>query len=89
MTIILTFILGFIAFLVNGFISNVFSPNIILLPIFVGIVANTIEIPLTLFTTFYFFRKGHDPNNIMGPFITSIGDLTTVVSLLIGFVILI
>ncbi len=89
LTVILTFILGLIAFLVNGFISNIFSPSIILLPVLVGIVANTIEIPLTLFTTFYFFRKGHDPNNIMGPFVTSIGDLTTVISILVGFVILI
>src|SRR3989338_4204866 len=82
-TIILSLVLGFIAFLFTFFVSQAIIINIVLLPLFAGIVANAIEIPLTLFTTFYFFKKGHDPNNIMGPFVTSIGDLTTIISLLI------
>jgi len=53
-----------------------------------GIIVNAIEIPLTLFTTFYLFRKGHDPNNIMGPFITSTGDVTSIISLLIALVLI-
>ena len=41
-----------------------------------------------LFVTFYLFRKGHDPNNIMGPFITSTGDVTSIISLLIALVLI-
>ncbi len=80
--------LGFIAFLFNLIILHVSYPKIIVLPLVAGIIANGIEIPLTLFTTLYLFKKGHDPNNIMGPFITSTGDITSIVALLIALVIL-
>lgn len=80
-------ILGLIAFLLNYLLLGIFSFQIIVLALVAGVIANVIEIPLTLFATFYLFRKGHDPNNIMGPFITSTGDITSVVSLLIALVI--
>jgi cation transporter-like permease len=41
-----------------------------------------------LIFTFYFFKKGHDPNNVMGPFVSSLGDVTSVISLLIAMVII-
>lgn len=56
--------------------------QIIAIPVIAGAIANAIEIPLALFATFYLFRKGHDPNNVMGPLITSTGDVISIVSLL-------
>src|SRR3989338_2300784 len=47
-----------------------------------GIIANAIEIPLALSMTFYLFRKGHDPNNVMGTLLTSTGDVISTISLL-------
>lgn len=76
-------VLGIIAFLFNYIIFDISTPEIIFIPLIAGMIANGIEIPLTLFFTFYFFRKGHDPNNIMGPFVTSTGDITSVLSLLV------
>jgi len=75
--------LGLVVFLLNYAIFGIFMPKVILIPFIAGIIANAIEIPLTLFFTFYIFKKGHDPNNIMGPFVTSTGDITSIVSLLI------
>jgi mgtE-like transporter len=83
LAIAVCFVLGVVACLFNYFVIHIFTLKILLLPIFAGILANIIEIPLTLFVTFYLFRKGHDPNNIMGPFVTSTGDITSIVSLLI------
>lgn len=83
LAIIVSFILGLIAFLFNFFILRIFILKIIFIPLIAGIMANSIEIILTLFTTFYLFKKGHDPNNIMGPFLTSTGDITSIISLLI------
>ena len=83
-----SFVLGLLVFLFNLLVFKIFTPEIILLPLIAGLIANTIEIPLTLFATFYLFRKGHDPNNIMGPFVTSTGDLTSIISLLIALVII-
>ncbi len=88
LALFVSFILGLIAFLFNYFILQEITLRIILIPLIAGAIANTIEIPLTLFATFFLFRKGHDPNNIMGPFITSTGDITSVLSLLIALVLI-
>jgi mgtE-like transporter len=80
-------ILGIIAFLINLFMFGIFSTRIIAIPLIAGMIANAIEIPLTLFMTFYFFRKGHDPNNIIGPFVSTSGDITSIVAMLIALVI--
>lgn len=87
LVIFISSMLGVIAFLFNYFILQMIVPKIILLSLIAGLISNTIEIPLTLFTTFYLFRKGHDPNNIIGPFITSTGDITSIFSLLIALMI--
>ncbi len=86
--IIVSLALGLIAFLFNFLALHILTPRIILIPVIAAIIANIVEIPLTLFTTFYLFKKGHDPNNIMGPFVTSTGDVTSTVSLLIALVVL-
>jgi len=86
LVLLLSFFLGLLAFLFNYFILGIITPKIIIIPVIAGIIANLIEIPLTLFFTFYIFRKGHDPNNFMGPFVTSTGDITSVISLLIALV---
>ncbi len=88
LAVIVSFALGLIAFLFNYFVLHIVTLRIILIPLIAGVIANAVEIPLTLFATFYFFKKGHDPNNIMGPFVTSTGDITSVVSLLIALMII-
>lgn len=80
--------LGIIAFFFNLLVFHLSTPKIIVLPLLAGIIANAIEIPTTLFATMYLFRKGHDPDNIMGPFVTSTGDVTSIISLLIALVLL-
>lgn len=88
LALFVSFVLGLVVFLFNYFIFHVYEPKIILLPVIAGILANAVEIPLTLITTFYLFRKGHDPNNFMGPFITSTGDVTSVIALLVALYII-
>lgn len=83
LAIFVSLILGMVAFLFNLIILKMVIPKIILIPLIAGIIANAIEITLTLFATFYLFKKGHDPNNIMGPFVTTTGDVTSILSLLL------
>lgn len=80
--------LGLIAFAFSLFVFKVFIPKIIILPLIAGIISSFLEIPITIFFTFYLFMKGHDPDYIMGPFITSVGDIISVISLLIAVVII-
>ncbi len=89
LAIIVSLALGLIAFLFNYFVLDINMPKIILIPLIAGIIVNGIEITMTLFATFYLFRKGHDPNNIMGPFITSTSDIIGTASLILVTLILI
>ena len=88
LTIFACLFLGTLAFLMNYFVFQVYTPKLIFVLLIAGLIANAIELPITLFMTFLLFRKGHDPNNIMGPFLTSLGDITSIVALLIALVIL-
>ncbi|SRR3989344_3649036 len=86
---IVSLFLGLVAFAINWIFFGAFYPNIILVAIFAGLLANAIEIPLTIFSTFWLFKHGHDPNNIMGPYLTVVGDMVSVTSLLIAIAVLI
>ncbi len=83
LVIIVSLCLGLLAFLFTYLIFKVVYFEIILLALLAGILANAIEIPLSIFFTFYLFKKGHDPNNIMGPFLTSTGDIVSIASVII------
>ncbi|MFH1294312.1 MAG: magnesium transporter [Candidatus Aenigmatarchaeota archaeon] len=88
LAIFIAFVLGVIAYVFNMFVLGLAVPEIILISVTAAILANAIEIPITFLFTFYLFRKGHDPNNVMGPFVTTTGDLTSVVALLIALVLI-
>ena len=88
LAILTSLMIGLIAFFFNYLLTHIFLFKIILIPLIAGIIANTIEIPLTLFTTLYLFKKGYDPNNIMGPFVTSTGDIISILSILITITII-
>ncbi len=87
LAVLVSFALGTVTFLLNFLAFRIFTPEIIIIAIIAGCLANLVEIPLTLLTTLYIFKKGYDPNNIMGPFVTSTGDIISILSLLIALVI--
>ncbi len=88
LAVVISLALGLLAFGFSYVVFGQFFPKIILMALIGGFIANLIEIPLTIIFTFYFFKRGHDPNNIMGPFVTSTGDITSIVSLIIALVII-
>jgi mgtE-like transporter len=76
--------LGVFAYLLGNFAFGVARPEIILVALIAGLLSNLIEVPLTIITTLWLFRHGHDPSNIMGPYVTTIGDVISILSLLIA-----
>jgi len=86
--ILVSIMLGLIAFTFNYYLMGLYYPSIIIIPLIAGIISNGIEIPLTLVSILYLFKKGHDPNNIIGPFITAVGDVVGILSLLVALLIL-
>jgi len=89
LAIIVSLALGLLAFAFNYLIIGVIAPEIILIPLLAGILSNFILNRLTVFTTIYLFKKGHDPNNIMGPFVTTAGDVISTISLLVVILLII
>jgi mgtE-like transporter len=87
LVVIVSLALGFVSFLFTWIVFKQIEYHIIIMALIAALIANCIEISLTLIATFYLYRKGHDPNNIMGPFITTTGDVTSILSLLIALVI--
>ena len=39
---------------------------------------------LVSFSTIFFYKEGMDPENIMGPYVTTIGDIVSMLSLFIA-----
>lgn len=88
LALFVSFLLGVIAFFFTLVVFSTYSPKLLFIPLIAGIIANALEIPLALLVTFYLFRHGYDPADIMGPFVTSTGDITSILSLLLVMVFL-
>jgi mgtE-like transporter len=88
LVIVVSVILGAVAFFANGIFFGVYDYRIIGIAFIAGLLSNMIEIPLAVLTTFWIFRHGHDPNNIMGPYVTATGDISSIISVFIAIVII-
>lgn len=88
LVLVTSVVLGVVAFAAGYYVFGIASTKIIYIAVIAALLSNAIQIPLTIFTTFWFFRQGHDPNNIMGPYTTTAGDIISVVSLYIVVVML-
>jgi len=49
-----------------------------------GVLANLIMIFLTFLSTVFFFHRGLDPDTVMGPYVTAIGDVVSIISLFVA-----
>jgi mgtE-like transporter len=88
LVIVVSAILGFVATLLSFVIFNLMSFRIFYIALFSGILSNVIQIPLTTITTIYLYKKNFDPDNIMGPYITTIGDIVSILSLFIAIIVI-
>src|SRR4030043_2296144 len=88
LVVVVSVILGAAAFFMNAVFFGIYDFRIIYIAFIAGILSNVVEVPLAVFTTFRLFRHGHDPNNIMGPYITTTGDISSVISVFIAIVII-
>lgn len=83
LAIMVSSVLGVFAYLVTLLIFNINYPVIIAISMLAAIISNTIMIPLSTTTSIWLYKKDYDPDNIMGPYITSIGDIISILSLLL------
>ena len=74
-------VLGVIAFALGGLTLGIYNPRVILIPILAVMILSAFEIIMFIYASLWLYRHGHDPNNIMGPYVTTLGDITSVISL--------
>jgi len=74
--------LAVVAYIVTYIFFGTATLLIFPIALIAALLSNVIEATLTTYTTFWLFKKGHDPNNIMGPYVTTTGDIISVVCLL-------
>lgn len=87
LSVVVSALLGVGAFGIIAFTTSVLFYKIIAIAVIAGLLTNVIEIPSTVALIFWLFRRGYDPNNIMGPYLTTSGDIVSLISLAIATVI--
>lgn len=87
--ILVSIILGILAYLAIFFIFKVNSLNILFISLFASIISIILTIPLTIWMSFWFFKHNYDPDDIMGPYITSLGDIISVIAIAVATLLII
>lgn len=82
-------ILGAVCFLLTFLILRELVLKLILISLLSGLIVSLILVPLTLVTSVWLYKRGLDPDNVMGPFLTSLTDIISVVVLILVIGILI
>ena len=83
LSLIVSIILGVMALLVTYIYYRVIYIKILYISIAAVVLSNLILNPITIVTCFWLFKHGHDPDNIMGPYVTTVGDVISLISLFI------
>lgn len=86
LSLVASVILGLVAYAASYFVFKINNTDIIWVAVIATIVSNLILIPLTVKSTVWFFTHGYDPDNVMGPYITVVGDVAAILSLLIAII---
>ncbi len=89
LVIILSLMLGTMAYLVSIAFFGINNLNIIFIALTAGVISNFIQMPITIFTTLWIFRRGHDPSNVMGPYTSMTGDIISIFSLLVAIMVIV
>lgn len=84
LVIVISWVLGNLAYVFGILFFNIENYSIVFIALIAGIITNLIEIPLTIATTFWLFKHKIDPDNVMGPYTTTIGDIISILSLLLA-----
>ncbi|PIN86846.1 hypothetical protein COV19_02470 [Candidatus Woesearchaeota archaeon CG10_big_fil_rev_8_21_14_0_10_44_13] len=63
---------------------HVFYIKIVYIAILTSLISDILSIPLTTVTCFWLFKKGYDPDNIMGPYVTTTGDIISLIALFLA-----
>jgi mgtE-like transporter len=84
LTIVVALSLALMAYLVTLILFDVSRIDIFAIALIAALLANSIETIIAVPAVMWLYKKGHDPNDIMGPYISSTGDVIGVISILVA-----
>jgi mgtE-like transporter len=84
--VVIQVILAYLFSLLIGMVIN-FLLLLFILSLSV-IISASIMFPVTVFCDLFFFRKGFDPENVIGPILTSTSDVVSFLSIILSAIIL-
>jgi len=83
--VVVALVLGIIAYILTLLVFGWARPAIIAVALAALVISLIVEIPLTIIATYVIFQRGYDPDDIMGPYVTTLGDFIGIFALLITF----
>lgn len=84
LALVVSLILGLVSYVTTKLVFGVDVPEILFIAIIAAFISNVLMIPLAFASTVWLFNRGYDPDDIMGPYITTVGDVVSIVSLLVA-----
>jgi mgtE-like transporter len=79
-------VLGIVAFVAALLIFNVSNPSIILIAVLSAFFSTLLMLPLTTAAVVWLFMHGFEPDDVMGPYVTTIGDIIMIASLYLAVI---
>ena len=87
LSLMASFILGLLSYIAIKIFFNANFPLIILISVLAAIISTVILLPSTIVATFWLYNHNYDPSNIIGPYVTTTGDIVSIISLLLAVLI--
>jgi mgtE-like transporter len=84
LVIFVSLFLGLLAYWSVYFFFGIDSWQIVYVALIAAVITNLILLPLSIRTCFWLYEKGYDPDDIMGPYVSTVGDVVGVLSILIA-----
>lgn len=75
--------LGVLSFLLTALFLRQIIFELVFISFLAGLLVSSLLIPLTLITSAWLYKKGYDPDNVMGPILTSLTDIMSVIVLIL------
>ena len=88
LVLVVSLVLGIVAYLAVYFFSNINDIRVLYIALFAAVLTIILEIPITILSTFWLFRHKYDLDDIMGPYVTTLGDIISILSLFLAAAIL-
>lgn len=89
LVIVVGLVLGVASFTATYLYFKVFYIKIIYIALLTSLISDVLSIPLTTVSCFWLFKRGYDPDNIMGPYVTTTGDIISLIALFLAVLVIV